>query len=389
MRVLAGIWMVWLLAALPAMAAITRTDIRFSEQTEEISFTSATPLELRKHFTLSNPPRLVIDLARLSHGKGAGLSPQYNGQRIADIRFGQFSADTSRLVIDLRDAVTSYQLTNEGRVLRVTLSDGAPTRNPPPLSAAADTGTATRQQATDFPLPVDKPALQAKEAKKPVIVIDAGHGGKDSGAIGKRGTIEKEVTLDYARALRKALLKTGRYRVVMTRDGDNYLFLNERVQVARQQQGDAFLSLHADSNPRGDAKGLSVYTLSEKASDAEAAALAAQENKADIIGGLDLSVEDASVANILIDLAQRETNNKSSHLAETIIASIDSKIPLITNPHRFAGFRVLKAPDIPSVLIEVGFLSNPEDENRVRSREYQDRVIRSVIRALDRFFGLE
>ena len=371
------------------MAAIHNTDIRSSNGgLEEVRFASSAPIIIQKSFVLNNPPRLVLDIKRLTNGKGVRLPANYRGGLIAGIRFGQYDANTSRLVLDLAATELRYQIAEEGKQLRVTLKGDTPNTLPTrtaPITAPKPI-LAPRGTPVAFPLPVPKPQHLAKQATRPIIVIDAGHGGKDSGAVGKRGSLEKRITLDYALALRKALLQTGRYRVALTRDGDRYLFLKERVAVARKAQGDVFISLHADSNPRSDAKGLSVYTLSEKASDSEAAALAKQENKADIIGGMDLSVEDAAVANILIDLAQRETNNKSERLAKTIIGAMDKRIPLITNTHRHAGFRVLKAPDIPSVLVEVGFLSNRSDEKRIQTAEHRTRVNQSIIRALDRFF---
>jgi N-acetylmuramoyl-L-alanine amidase len=369
------------------MAAIHSTDIRSGNGgLDEIRFASSAPIIIQKSFVLNNPPRLVLDIKRLSNGKGVRLPANYRGGLISGIRFGQYDGDTSRLVLDLAATELRYQIAEEGKQLRVTLKNDSPNTLPTRTAPAPKPTLAPRGTPVAFPLPVPKPEHLAKQATRPIIVIDAGHGGKDSGAVGKRGSLEKRITLDYALALRKALLQTGRYRVALTRDGDRYLFLKERVAVARKAQGDVFISLHADSNPRSDAKGLSVYTLSEKASDSEAAALARQENKADIIGGMDLSVEDAAVANILIYLAQRETNNKSERLAKTIIGAIEKRIPLITNPHRHAGFRVLKAPDIPSVLVEVGFLSNRTDEKRIQTAEHRTRVNQSIIKALDRFF---
>lgn len=369
----------------PASAAISRTETGRTGQNEILRFHSSSPLTLQRSFALANPPRLVIDLNHLAHGNGVTLDGTQPMNAVRAVRFGQFSPQTSRIVVDLASASTSYQISMAAQAITITFASSATTE--PPANMAPITSPTYSDGGGFSPMPMDKPLLAAREAQKPVIVIDAGHGGKDTGAIGRSGTIEKEVTLAYARALRHALLRTGKYQVVMTRDDDRYLFLPERVEVARRQKGDLFISMHADSNPNPAAVGLSVYTLSEQASDAEAAALATQENKSDIIGGMDLSVEDKAVAGILIDLAQRETTNKSSALAEMIISTMNPKVPLLKNPHRFAGFRVLKAPDIPSVLLEVGFLSNRADESRLQSREYQDKVVQSIARAINSYFA--
>lgn len=363
-----------------------RTQTNASPTLEEIILHSDTPIIVKRSFMLSSPPRLAIDLERQSSGSGVGLPPNYQGSVLTSIRFGQFNAETSRLVLDLASAEIEYQIIAEGQKLCISLQRigqaSAPTAAPAPIAA-----TRPAASPSAFPLPQPRPVDTAKQSQKPIIVIDAGHGGKDTGAVGKSGSLEKHITLDYAHALRTALLKTGRYRVVMTRSDDRYLFLKERIAIARKMQGDVFISIHADSNPVQSAKGLSVYTLSEKASDEEAAALATQENKSDVIGGLDLSVEDETVANILIDLAQRETNNKSSRLADTVVASARPQIPLITKPHRNAGFRVLKSPDMPSLLVEIGFLSNPEDERRIQTKAHRERMVQSMIKALDQFFA--
>lgn len=363
------------------MAGFYSTQTKVSHGLEETLLQSDEAVNVIRSFVLPSPPRLVIDLKRQKHGKGVALKPNYSGFMLKSVRFGQFDASTSRLVLDLAVTELSYQVSAEGKQLRITLkgAGSAPTAKAPV--------TAVRGTPINFPLPEPKPEYLAKQATRPIIVIDAGHGGKDTGAVSRNGTIEKHITLDYAHALRKALLKTGRYRVALTRSDDRYLFLKERVAVARKMQGDVFISLHADSNPNKKAAGLSVYTLSEKASDAEAAALARQENKADVIGGMDLSVEDEAVANILIDLAQRETNNKSAGMAEKLVKTAKRSVALITKPHRHAGFRVLKAPDIPSMLVEVGFLTNREDERRLKSPKHREKIVQSIIKALDAFFA--
>lgn len=366
--------------AYPALAAkALKTDIQLRDGSEKVVVTFDEPVKPLKHFMLNNPERLVVDMPALTSGTGIGMSVKYTGGVLRGIRYGRPEPKVSRIVLDLGSKIKPPTISTENDPPRliIDLSQDGPAS---PLAAAKTV------QTSKAPKPEDKPQAMAKQAAKPLIVIDAGHGGKDSGTIGPAGFKEKEITLRYAKHIQDALLETGRYRVALTRADDTYLFLKDRVQVARDQKADMFISLHADSNPNADARGLSVYTLAEKASDAETAALAEQENRADVIGGIDLAVEDKQVANILLDLAQRETRNKGSEFAELLISNMHPKIPLLTNSHRFAGFRVLKAPDIPSVLVEVGFLSNPEDEERIQSREYQDKVARSVLSAVDAYW---
>jgi N-acetylmuramoyl-L-alanine amidase len=231
-----------------------------------------------------------------------------------------------------------------------------------------------------------KPKKTAKANLLPMVVIDAGHGGVDPGTIGPNNTQEKDVVLEYAKALKAKLLQTKRYRVLLTRSDDEFIMLRKRVEIARKAGASLFISLHADSAEEALARGLSVYTVSEKASDKEAAALAARENKSDIIGGMDLSDERPDVADILISLAQRETKNNSATFADLLVIKLGDKVRLLPNSHRFAGFAVLKAPDIPSVLIEVGFLSHPQEEKELKTKQYRDKVIDGIASGIDMFF---
>jgi N-acetylmuramoyl-L-alanine amidase len=220
------------------------------------------------------------------------------------------------------------------------------------------------------------------------VVLDPGHGGSDPGTIGIGGVHEKEVTLTLARELRRALEASGRYAVRLTRDGDEFVPLRDRIARARAAGADMFLSIHADSIASGETRGASVYTLSDTASDAEAAALAQRENRADIIAGIDLSNESRDVASILIDLAQRETMNSSARLAHLVVAELGKDVRLLpTSPHRFAGFVVLKSPDVPSVLLELGYLSNREDAALLRSAEHRRRLTHALLRAIDGYFA--
>ena len=220
----------------------------------------------------------------------------------------------------------------------------------------------------------------------PLVYIDPGHGGPDPGTIGHNGTYEKNVTLAVAKELERQLLATGRYRVKLTRESDIYVPLRERFWMARADHADIFISLHADSSFVGDPRGLSVYTLSETSSDAEAEALAAKENKSDLIAGVDLSKQSTAVTSILIDLAQRETKNLSAHFAELLVNELGKVTTLLPNTHRFAGFAVLKAPDIASVLIEMGYLSNVQDEALLLSASHRAKLAGALLRAIDGYF---
>jgi N-acetylmuramoyl-L-alanine amidase len=252
---------------------------------------------------------------------------------------------------------------------------------PPPPQVANVPAVATPRPAPPIPAP-------RKGDTKRTIVIDAGHGGVDPGAVGATGTHEKDVTLAMAREVRRQLEATGRYRVVMTRDDDSFVRLRDRVNKARAANADLFMSIHADSMGRGDTRGASIHTLSETASDAEAAALAARENRADVIAGVDLSGENKDVATILIDLAQRETMNRSATFAGILVNELGREIQLLpTNPHRFAGFAVLKAPDIPSVLIELGYLSNRQDEMLLTRPHHRAKVAAAVVKSVNAFFA--
>jgi N-acetylmuramoyl-L-alanine amidase len=232
-----------------------------------------------------------------------------------------------------------------------------------------------------------RPAEPMAAAK--TIVIDAGHGGIDAGTTGVDGTKEKDVVLDEARRLAKALQRRG-YKVRLTRDTDTYIRLRERVNIARKDGADLFISLHADSNPQPAIAGASVYTLSEKGSDREAAALAKKENQSDAVAGVDLKGQDETVSHILIDLAQRETINRSTRFAEMLVAQLGRATDMIArDPHRSAAFAVLKAPDVPAVLIELGYLSNIRDCDQMGNDAWRDSVAKSIANAVDRQFAPE
>lgn len=235
-----------------------------------------------------------------------------------------------------------------------------------------------------------------KSVKKPtplprpkLIFLDPGHGGRDPGAQGVRGTQEKAVVMAIARELQRELLTGGRYRVLLTRTTDNYVALRERVARAQTAKADLFLSLHADSHDNPDVRGASVYTLSEQATDREAAALAARENRADaVVSGMKLADKDDNVARTLVAMSQRGTVNDSRRLADTIVQSFSRNgVRLLPRTHRQAGFAVLTSPDIPAALVELGYLSNPQDEKLLTVRQHQIALARALRGSVDAHFA--
>jgi N-acetylmuramoyl-L-alanine amidase len=225
-----------------------------------------------------------------------------------------------------------------------------------------------------------------KPARRRIVALDPGHGGIDPGAISPSGVYEKDVALATARELARALEATRRYRVHLTRADDEFVPLHERVERARAAKAELFLSIHADALPNQSLRGASVFTLSEQASDKEAAALAQRENKADLIAGIDLSRHAPEVSSILLDLARRQTNNLSIRLARRVVDELGRQVTMLQNSHRSAGFAVLKAPDIPSALVEIGCLSNRQEERELRQAAYQRRVATGLLRSVNDYF---
>lgn len=223
-------------------------------------------------------------------------------------------------------------------------------------------------------------------AKTHLVVLDPGHGGIDPGAIGFSGIYEKDIALATARELARLLEASKRYRVQLTRDSDEFVALQDRVAHAHAAGAELFLSIHADALPNAGTRGASVFTLSERASDREAAELAARENKADLIAGIDLSRHEPVVSEILLDLARRQTNNLSIRLARDMVSELGRDVKLLNNTHRSAGFVVLKAPDIPSALVELGCLSNKEEDRLLRQPAYQRRLATGLARSINDYF---
>lgn len=219
-----------------------------------------------------------------------------------------------------------------------------------------------------------------------VVVLDAGHGGIDPGAIGISGIYEKDIVFDVTREVARRLDALRGFKIVLTRDSDEFIPLNERVHRARKAGAELFLSIHADALPNASMRGASVFTLSEKASDKLAEALAQRENKADLIAGIDLSRQSPEVSSILLDLARRQTTNESIKIARLLVRELGRNVPLLHDGLHSAGFAVLKAPDVPSALIETGCLSNRQEEKLLRTASYQKKIAGILARAIEAHF---
>lgn len=380
-------------------------------------------------FLMDGPPRVVLDVPRatvnMSRTRHINDSPLLKSYRSGDLEEGltRFIFDLSqpavvanafllpktgtqhdRLVIDLKaENVHVFRAQLQDVQGQRHLSGLTPATLPPQRSERikSDIKTARPPEedyAGNTPLPLRKP-LQPKGLKvakslpaedvedKHTIIIDAGHGGRDPGALGHGGVREKNITLATAKTLKKLLEETGRYNVYLTRGDDRFIELRERVNFSRRKQGDLFISIHADKIARKEVRGASLYTLSEKASDSETERLAEQENKAGMVSGVDLSGESADVADILLDLAMREKMNESNLLARFVQSAFKREgIRLLPNSHRSAGFAVLKAPDIPSILIEIGFLSNTQEAKLLSSSAFQRDVAKAIVEGVDAYF---
>lgn len=334
-------------------------------------------------YTIADPNRVIVDLPELSFDLPVGAGKQPRGL-IAAFRYGQFAPGKARIVIDLREPVKIE------KTFVLAAVDDQPARLVIDLvrtDAASFLKNALVPERQQTLAPKAQPKQQVTDAR-PLIVIDPGHGGPDTGAVAKTGDEEKEVVLEVAKMLRDQLVRTGRYRVVMTRDDDTFVPLDERVTIARTNKAALFISIHADSLSKGagEASGATIYTLSERASDSEAQRLADKENDADKLAGY-LSRQPDDVANILFDLAQRETKNHSALFARTLAGSLKNAARLHKSPLRSAGFVVLKSPDVPSVLLELGYLSSPDDLKQMTSEAWREKVTVSVVEAIDKFFA--
>lgn len=364
------------------------TDVRLGGDGKQTRFVLDLTRQVGLHaFTLADPYRVVVDIPQVVFQLSGNPGARGRGL-VKSFRYGLVMRGGSRIVLDLTGPVRI------DKAFALPAADGQPARLVLDLVATdresfLRTIALENRAARTAAVPPAEPARPAESSdKRPVIVIDPGHGGIDEGTHAPGGITEKAIVLEFGRALRDRLEKSGKYRVVMTRNEDVYVPLAERVRFARQHQAALLISLHADALPRGegDARGATVYTLSDTASDAEAARLAEAENRADIIAGVDLTAEANDVADILIDLARRETRVFSAHFAHSLVSELKPVARLHKNPMRSAGFRVLRAPDVPSVLVELGYVSNRDDLRQLTSEAWRARTADAITRAVDRYF---
>lgn len=386
-------------------------------------------------YVIDEPYRVVVDLPDVLFAMPPEIGDEGRGL-IAAYRFGQLAPGKSRIVIDTTGPVLiekSFVLNPEnGQPARMIIdiiktdrrtfsrvkATERPTRTvtassvPDTLAALLEReGVARIDEVAEqlettsvlIPKPRPKPSQTGTgtgkpeepanspntQTARPIVVLDPGHGGIDGGTVSRKGTLEKQVVLAFARELRKQLRATGRFDVYMTRNDDRFISLARRVKFARARKADLFIAVHADSLRKRRVRGATVYTLSEKASDAEAAALAEKENNADFIGGVDLGNDAGEVADILLDLALRETKNHSIYFARRLVKNLKPVAPLNRRPMRSAGFKVLRAPDIPSVLLELGYLSNRHDEGNLISSRWRRKAAVAVTAAIEGFFSPE
>jgi N-acetylmuramoyl-L-alanine amidase len=348
-------------------------------------------------FALADPYRVVVDIPQVSFQLPAGTGVAGRGL-VKAFRYGLVMPGGSRIVFDLtgpaKIASASVLDAANGQPPRLVIELEEVDRTSFIQSLARENRPELKPAIADAPAAV-VPVVAVEPAKpppptdlRPVVVIDPGHGGIDNGTQAG-GEVEKNLVLGFGLALRDRIEKSGKYRVVMTRTDDTFIPLADRVKIARNQSAALFVSIHADALPRreGDAQGATIYTLSDKASDAEAERLAEAENKADAIGGVNLTEEPTEVADILIDLAQRETRTFSNRFARLLMGEMKTTVRMHKRPLKSAGFRVLKAPDVPSVLIELGYVSNKGDLEHLVSENWRSRTVGSMAQAIDAFLA--
>ncbi len=336
-------------------------------------------------FPLADPYRIVIDLPEVRFVMPDGVGSQGRGL-ISAFRYGFISAGKSRIVIDLTGpAAIDRQFAvpaAAGQPARLVV-DLVPTTRDKFLAAAKDyrdSHEAAAEQAA--------PPAASGGDDRPLVVLDPGHGGIDYGAHGANGSNEKDVVLAFAKVLGAKLTASGRYRVAYTRSDDSFISLGGRVDIARQQHAALFVSIHANSFPDGQVRGTTVYTVSDKASDKMAADLANSENQSDELAGIDSTSEDSDqVKDILADLTRRETHNFGVVFAQTLVKNLGLTTKMFKVPHQEAGFKVLEAPDVPSALIELGYITNADDEKELNSPDWQSTTADSMVTAIDSFFG--
>jgi N-acetylmuramoyl-L-alanine amidase len=363
------------------------TEVRLAGDEAQTRFIMDISQKIDLHvFTLADPYRVVVDIPQVTF-----RLPQKAGETgrglIKAFRFGLVMPGGSRIVFDL------VKPARVEKAFVIDAANGAPARLVIDL-AASDRESFVRKVAVEEKTSSAQPA-QPREPQaaagdsRPLVVLDPGHGGIDTGTKGPGGEQEKDIVLAVAKSLRERIEALGKYRVLMTRSDDTFIPLADRVRIARDAGASLFISIHADwlSHKEGDAQGATIYTLSETASDPAAARLAEEENRADVIAGVDLKDEPDDVAGILIDLAQRETKTFSVQFAHKLDSAMKSATRMHKEPIKSAGFRVLRAPDVPSVLVELGYVSNKDDLQSLLSDTWRDHTADSMAAAIDGYFS--
>jgi N-acetylmuramoyl-L-alanine amidase len=371
-----------------------------------LTLEAATPIT-HNVFTITRPDRLVLDLEDVEanasiDGLPSKISP--DDPYVSGIRIGRFKPGVVRLVLDLKTQVKpqiftlqpigeyGYRLVldiypADGSDPIIALLENKPATVTVPAPAAPPPATEKAPAPAD-PRNVRKPAPQPEVIRLVTVAIDAGHGGDDPGAKGRSGTYEKHVTLAIAKRLKALVDAEPNMRGVLIRDGDYYVPLAARVAKARKVQADLFVSVHADAFIKPHARGSSVFALSERgATSAAAGWLAKKENEADLIGGVNIDVDDPTLKQVLLDLSQTATINDSLKLARSVLGEIGDINELHKAHVEQAGFAVLKAPDIPSILVETAFLTNPEEEKRLKDEKYQDKMAQAILAGIRKYFA--
>ena len=381
-----------------ASAAIAATSLRISGRDGLTQLVLTLSASARVSvFTLGDPYRLILDLP-LTSFRLPKPGPNTRRGLVKDFRFGRLGPDASRLVVDVAAPfklvdVRAVRLNNGTSEVRLDLGavgvrDFRPQGVPPKLPKAA----ALRRGLYEGDERAAAALLPPKPGKRPVVVVDPGHGGPDSGAVGHRGILEKMVVLAVARQLAAALRATRRYKVVMTRARDEFVSLEDRVAISQSVAADLFISLHADAIPQGrlggTVRGATVYTLSQRASDRQSQEFAEKENSSDALAGLKIASSAARgrVEAILFDLMRRETSMFSQRLREHLVRRLKRAISMAREPRRAAAFRVLQQPETPSVLIELGYMSNPADVREMTKSRWQRSAARAIVAATNAYF---
>ncbi len=323
-------------------------------------------------FLLDNPNRLVIDVKNAKMDNKPKIA---KNKLVEEVRLGNLDNNGKRIVFVLKGNVNIKK--------KFLLEPSSSQKNWRLVLDLATSGVANSVKSNTVNSSNNNVSVVKR---KKIVVLDAGHGGKDPGAIGRSfKTYEKNITLSMVKEIKSVLEKKG-YKVYLTRSTDIFIPLRKRVAIARSHHADLFISVHADSTVNRKAQGFSIYTLSETASDKEAEALAIRENKADIIDGMDFSDNSPEINDVLISLSQNDSRNKSSKFATYVVNEVRRNVKMVSNAHKFAGFAVLKAPDVPSVLLELGYLSNYSEEKQLRQPKYRKKLADYIAKAIDRYF---